>query len=241
MGQISKKWTSIEVKTLKKYYALGPTALMKMLPGRSYTGIVAKAHKLGLCDNGDWTDNELNILKANYYDLGPYKLQELLPNRTYCAIVSKGKSLGLINKDNIMWTQKEIDIVKQYYADEGSDVCKRLNNRSRVSILAIANRYGLRFNRVFEEWELTEDELVYDFYSQHGKDSFRKIPELLQILKDHGFYNHGKGTIRMKLSNFQYLEEGVGLAHSSLQSKAVYEKRKNIRLIKNGLSIADLD
>ena len=226
MEQVNKKWTSIEVETLKKNYALGPTALMKMLPGRSYMGIVAKAHKLGICDNWNWTDSEISILKANYYDLGPYKLQKLLPNRSYCAIVAKGKSLGLINKDNIMWTKEEIDIVKRYYADEGSDVYKRLNNRSRVSILAIASRYGLKFNRVFEEWDLTEDELVYAFYSQYGKDSFQKIPELLQILEDHGFYNHGKVTIRMKLSNFQYLEEGVGFAHASSQSRAVYEKNK---------------
>ena len=226
MGQISKKWTSIEVKTLKKYYALGPTALMKMLPGRSYTGIVAKAHKLGLCDNGDWTDNELNILKANYYDLGPYKLQELLPNRTYCAIVSKGKSLGLITKDNIMWSKKEVDILRRYYPDEGSDVYKRLNNRSKTSIMVAAKRYGVSFNRTFERWDLTEDELVYDFYSAHGEDGFRKVSDLLQILKDHGFHNHGKRTLRMKLSNFQYLEEGVGFAHTSLQSRAVYEKNK---------------
>jgi hypothetical protein len=241
MEQISKKWTSIEVKTLKKYYALGPTALIKMLPGRSYMGIVAKAHKLGISDNGNWTEPELKILQGNYYDLGPHKLQKLLPNRTYQAIVTKGKALGLITKDNIMWSKKEVDILRRYYPDEGSDVYKRLNNRSKTSIMVAAKRYGVSFNRTFEKWDLTEDELVYDFYSAHGEDSFRKVSDLLQILKDHGFHNHGKRTLGMKLSNFKYLEEGVGLAHSSLQSKAVYEKRKNIRLIKNGLSIADLD
>ena len=30
-------------------------------------GIVAKAHKLGITDNGNWTNNELKILKDNYY------------------------------------------------------------------------------------------------------------------------------------------------------------------------------
>jgi len=226
MKTINKNWTSFEIDTLKNKYALGPTELMKLLPGRTYMGIVAKAHKLGITDNGNWTDKELEILKENYYELGPYKLQKLLSNRTYQAIVAKGKSLGLVNKDNIMWTKEEIAILRKYYPTEGTKIEKRLNNRSKGSILEVAWRYGVSFNRTYEEWDLTEDELVYDFYSIYGENSFTKIPELLQILQDYGFHNHGKRTLRMKLLNFQYLEKGVGFAHCSLQSKAVYEKYK---------------
>ena len=224
MEKASSKWTQVELDTLKKNYALGPTELMKLLPGRSYTGIVAKAHKLGICDNREWTNDEVKILKENYYDLGPYKLQGLLPNRTYMAIINKGKSLGLINKDNIMWTKEEIEILKQYYPTEGTKIEKRLNNRSKTSILVAAQRYGINFDRTYEEWNISEDELVYKFYSTHGKNSFKKLPELIQILNNRGFSVHGKTTIRMKLLNFQYLDEGMGFSHASLQSRAVYEK-----------------
>ena len=225
MKQINKKWTQVELDTLKKNYALGPTELMKLLPGRSYTGIVAKAHKLGLTDNRDWTNDEVKILKENYYDLGPYKLQGLLPNRTYMAIVAKGKSLGLINKDNIMWTNEEIEILKQYYPSEGTKVEKRLNNRSKTSILVAAQRYGINFDRTHEEWNISEDELVYEFYIRNGEESFNMLKDLLNILVKNNFKSHGLTTLRMKLLNFKYLEKGIGLSHPSLQSRAVFEKK----------------
>ena len=186
-----------------------------------------------------WTQAELEILKQNYYDLGPYKLQSLLPNRNYMSIVSKGKKLGLIYKDNIMWTQEEIDILKQYYPTEGTKVEKRLNNRSRKSILVTAYYHGIKFDRKYETWDLTEDEIVYDFYLKHGSQSFSKIPELLDILKKKGFNSHGKGTLHYKLSNFKYLDTGVGLSHVSSQSRAVYEmknkaKKTSLHLRQNG-------
>ena len=62
--------------------------------------------------------------------------------------------------------------------------------------------------------------------SIHGKNSFKNISKLLQIFNEHGFHNRSKRTIRMKLSNYQYLEEGTGFSHASKQSKSVHMNNK---------------
>ena len=231
MKKNSKFWTIEELEILKEHYDLGPLEIIKLLPNRSYKSVVAKAHKLGLCDGYFWTDEEIEVLKQNYYDLGPHKLQFLLPNRTHMSIVDKGKKLGLVYKDNIMWTKEEIDILRQYYPTEGTKVEKRLNNISKTSILFTARYYGISFERKYETWNLTEDEIVYDFYLQHGSQSFSKIPELIDILKKKGFNTHGKGTLNYKLSNFKYLDTGVGLSHVSSQSRAVYEMKNKTKKV----------
>ncbi len=230
MEKKSKFWTKAELDVLKQHYELGPAELQELLPDRTYTGIVAKTHKLGLCDSGFWTKKEVEILKQNYYDLGPNKLQSLLPNRTHMSIVYKGKKLGLVYKDNIMWTKEEIEILKKYYPTEGSKVEKRLSNRSRTSILATARYYGIEFDRKYESWDLAEDEIVYDFYLKYGSQSFSKISDLEDILKRKGFNSHGKGTLHYKLSNFKYLDTGKGLSHISKQSKELFNKRNKITM-----------
>lgn len=93
-----------------------------------------------------------------------------------------------------MLTKEEIDILRQYYPTEGTKVEKRLNNRSKTSILVTARYYRINFERKHETWDLTEDEIVYDFYLQHGSQSFSKILKLIDILKKKGFNTHGKGT-----------------------------------------------
>jgi len=89
-----------------------------------------------------------------------------------------------------------------------------------------ARLLGIKYIQPTVEWNLTEDELVYDFYLKHGKNSFKKFSELLQILEEHGFHNRGKKSIIMKLSNFQYLDEGIGFSHASKQSKSVHMNNK---------------
>ena len=125
---------------------------------------------------------------------------------------------------------KVIDILRKYYPSEGSKVAKRLNNRSKGSILVTAQYYGIKFDKVCKEWTIEEDEVIYEFYLKHKESSFNRISELLQELSNNGFTEHGAKSVYMKLHNFSYLETGYGFSHASKQSKSVHMNNKKVTI-----------
>ena len=88
------------------------------------------------------------------------------------------------------------------------------------------------FNTLFEE-----DELIYDFYMKYKEQSFYRLSELSNILEQRGFTKHGTTTIKMRLQNYSYLDNGIGLSHVAKQSRSIYEnktKKTSPRLRQNG-------
>lgn len=225
MKKINRKWTQEELDYLKDNYSvLGPTKILKVLTNRTFQTVTQKAQQLGLSRCELWTDEEVDILKENYSKLGPKKMKVMLPHRTIHGIRTKAKKLGLSYKQEVNWTDEELDILRKYYPSEGSKVAKRLNNRSKGSILVTAQYYGIKFDKVCKEWTIEEDEVIYEFCLKHKESSFNRISELLQELSDNGFTEHGAKSVYMRLHNFSYLETGYGFSHASKQSKAVYNK-----------------
>ena len=171
-----------------------------------------------------WTQDEIEILKKYYWDLGPLALTKMIPNHPKCSIIAKGRKLGLNSKDGVLWTNEEVEILKQYYPTEGTKVCNRLPNRSKTKVKHKAQLLGIKYDQTITEWDITEDEIIYNFFKIHDKKSFNKIPELLQELSDNGFVDRGRRSVYMRLHNFCYLETGYGFSHACKQSKAVYNK-----------------
>ena len=229
----SNVWTKEEIEILKdNYYELGGSGVAKLLSTHSLRSIAAKASQLGLTyKNGNlgWSDEDLKALIDNYYELGPTEMCSLIPNHPMCSIVSKARQLGISFKDkNVLWTDEEVEIMKEYYPTEGTKVCERLPNRSRENVKSKASQLGLKYDQTLIEWPVEEDELIYQFYMKYRENSFYKLTEILNILAQHGFTKHGTTTIKMRLQNYSYLDNGIGLSHVAKQSRTIYNKKNGI-------------
>lgn len=142
-----EKWSEDEIKILKESYPEMGSAVYKLLPNRSDTACVAMAYKLGISYGPPrkcvkWTDEEIDILKANYYNLGK-DVVDLLPGRTAETCQKKASALGLID-GSAFWSEAEDDIMRLYYPKEGYGVLKRLPGRNEGSCLQRALKLGLR-------------------------------------------------------------------------------------------------
>lgn len=147
-----------------------------MASKRTYTSIVSRAYILNLrADSHFWSDEEMNIIKANYQQ-GINKLMELLPQRTKASIKNTLKKLKLFVKIP-NWSDEEIEIVKQYYSLEGKNgVSKRLN-RTPTACELKAHQLGLIH-----------------------RPMVRRTPELIDILKQH-YSLEGPQKILQRLPN----------------------------------------
>ena len=184
-----------------------------------------------------WSKSDIEILKKYYWDLGPLALTKMIPDHPKCSIVAKARVLGLNSKEGVLWTDEEVEIIKQYYPTEGSKVYKRLKNRSRERVKSKAQQLGIKYDQTIVEWPIEEDELIYDFYMKYKEQSFYRLSELSNILEQRGFTKHGTTTIKMRLQNYSYLDNGIGLSHVAKQSRTVYEnkaKKTSPHLRQNG-------
>lgn len=70
-------------------------------------------------------------------------------------------------------------------------------------------------------WQFTEDYIVGKFYLAH-EDSWRShIDELMEELRQIDS-SREKGSVRMRVQNFESLHTGAGLSNAAIQSKLVY-------------------
>jgi hypothetical protein len=70
-------------------------------------------------------------------------------------------------------------------------------------------------------WQFTEDYIVGKFYLAH-KESWRShIDELMAELQQVDS-SREKGSVRMRVQNFESLHTGAGLSNAAMQSKQVY-------------------
>lgn len=73
-------------------------------------------------------------------------------------------------------------------------------------------------------WTFEEDFLVCTFYLDHLNDWQQHLDELMETLKERRF-NRDKGTVRMRIQNFQYLQTfgSNGLKNGAKQSELIHQ------------------
>ena len=74
------------------------------------------------------------------------------------------------------------------------------------------------------KWSIKEDEIVCGYYLKHCDDWRNHLDLLMNELKAAGFPNRDLSSTKMRISNYSSLHTGVGLNHSSKQSRAVYQR-----------------
>jgi hypothetical protein len=72
------------------------------------------------------------------------------------------------------------------------------------------------------KWTFEEDYLVCKFYLAHIESWGEHIGEIMEQLNAAGFGARPKGSVRMRIQNYEYLLTGDGLSNVATQSRNVY-------------------
>lgn len=116
----------------------------------------------GKLTGGEWTEEEIEILKK-YYLIEGINVKDRLENRTKVAIIHKAHQLKL--KTHKSWTEEEINILRRYYPIEGFEVMNRLENRTKMAIQKKANQLKLKINKPWTEEEI---KILKKYYPVEG-------------------------------------------------------------------------
>ena len=76
-------------------------------------------------------------------------------------------------------------------------------------------------------WTFEEDYLVCKFFMGHTESWKDKLDDLMELLREHGFYDRDRASARMRLQNYVYLHQGNGgLSNFAKQSRDIYSAIK---------------
>jgi hypothetical protein len=135
-------WKSEEVEFLVKHYNVDmlPSEIAKSL-NRSTSSVKSKAFAIGLADNVEWTQEQIDYLIDNYC----YKTNEEIGKkigRSGQAVSYKAFELSLsINED---WSDNESNIVKTNYLNKTmNELQELLPGKTKGDILAYCHKLGL--------------------------------------------------------------------------------------------------
>lgn len=135
-------WEDSEVEFLKNHYNtdMTTTEIAKTL-NRSVGSVKSKAFAIGLADNVEWTQDQIDYLIDNYC----YKTNEEIGKkigRSGHAVSYKAFELSLsVNED---WSNDEINIIKTNYLNKTmSELQQLLHGRTKGDILACCHKLGL--------------------------------------------------------------------------------------------------
>jgi hypothetical protein len=95
---VAAQWTDAEHATIARLYpAARRNAVLRELPGRSWTAICLRASELGIGRrrHGPWTPEEDEALRRMYAEYSREGLLRALPGRTWAAINLRVSHLGL--------------------------------------------------------------------------------------------------------------------------------------------------
>lgn len=141
-----KLWNSKEIDFLKEHYNndMTPKEIGLKL-NRSTSSVKSKAFSIGLADNVQWTEEQINYLIDNYC----YKTNEEIGRKigkSGQAVSYKAFELSLKINDN--WTADEIAIIKTNYLNKTmNELQQMLKDRTKGDILACCHRLGLTRTR----------------------------------------------------------------------------------------------
>ena len=74
------------------------------------------------------------------------------------------------------YSDEENKIIEEYYPKEGCLVCKRLQNRSKSSILQQACLLGITYNNP-RKWQEEEIDILKRYYSEEGRHIVDRLPK----------------------------------------------------------------
>ena len=135
-------WEDHEVEFLKKHYNVDmePAEIAKTL-NRSASSVKSKAFAIGLADNVEWTQEQIDYLVDNYC----YKTNEEIGQkigRSGQAVSYKAFELSLSINEN--WSEDEIHILKTNYLNKTmNDLQHLLHDKTKGDILACCHKLGL--------------------------------------------------------------------------------------------------
>jgi hypothetical protein len=110
---------------------------------------------------GNWTAEEINILKKKYPSQGR-SISELLINHTYRSVSMKASSLKIKHNGVSLWTKDEEELLKKKYSINGSNIPSLLfNHHSKVAITAKARRLKLHWSH-YEKWTNEETKFLIE-------------------------------------------------------------------------------
>ena len=99
-----------------------------------------------------------------------------------------------------------------------------------------------------QPWSFEEDYIVCKFYLEHTQSWKENFEHLMALLRDHDFSNRDKGSVRMRVQNYESLHSGKGLSNVAKQSRDIYSamlKRINNpeehRVLRNRLNSAEVE
>lgn len=135
-------WADHDVEFLKNHYNVDMTPLdIGKKLNRSASSVKSKAFALGLADNVEWTQEQIDYLIDNYC----YKTNEEIGKkigRSGQAVSYKAFELSLsINED---WSDDEINIIKTNYLNKTmNELQQLLHGKTKGDILACCHKLGL--------------------------------------------------------------------------------------------------
>ena len=135
-------WEDHEVEFLKQHYNVDmtPMEIAKTL-NRSASSVKSKAFSIGLADNVEWTQEQIDYLIDNYC----YKTNEEIGKkigRSDKAISYKAFELSLSINEN--WSDDEINIIKTNYLNKTmNELQQLLYGKTKGDILACCHKLGL--------------------------------------------------------------------------------------------------
>jgi hypothetical protein len=110
----NRLWTEKELEILHRDIPV--TQKLKLLPGRSWRGMLSRASTVGLslCRTGSagnqpWSEKEIAVAKE---DISLAEKVALLPGRTFAAIKLKSRAFGK-GKFVKRWTEEELEILQR--------------------------------------------------------------------------------------------------------------------------------
>ena len=80
-------------------------------------------------------------------------------------------------------------------------------------------------------WSFKEDHIVCKFYLSHVDSWKSHMDSLMMLLCESGFADRDKGSVRMRVQNYESLHRGKGLSNAAQQSRDIYSAM--IRRIQN--------
>lgn len=153
-------WTEAERQILIDYYKthqkISKKELAKLIPGHNPFQIITQASYLGLAKpKFKWTQDKIEILKANYPSLGAKCSTMLGCSPTACTQMANKLEIKF-NKPEVKpktervkfaWTAEEDNIIKLFYNTDIEQCVSLLVNRNRNSIIARAKALGIKADR----------------------------------------------------------------------------------------------
>ena len=73
-----------------------------------------------------------------------------------------------------------------------------------------------------QPWTFEEDYIVCKFYLEHTQSWKDNFESLMETLRNNDFLNRDKGSVRMRVQNYESLHTGKGLSNASKQSRDIY-------------------